>query len=513
MEVESVANKSTNETVTVTMKEGNEDPSTSKLLYGNYAKLKQSTQAADYVDVEGAAANTTSNAQTMEPLSQGETETTTHHPPDVSFLCGLAEPIDTSPSNFPVDLASLATVLATETRIHTSPSPSSSSSSSSCCGITSFAIQLAAIGAVWIKILLLSSILIDSMTPRCTSNEQCKPGLFCFPLNIAYDTDWPTETRGNSICNDCLFSNFFNATDFPGAEEFLEQGREYCINDDPDRCDFLQANRGKYSYLSFVVLCCLCGMFARMIYLDLHKLHVQQKLYDHRFGLMKTKLTTRRQITGTARALGTIRVFVTGFLNWFAYASRAFILPSWMFTGAALLLTTWAPTTRNLLLVPIQIGLIANFDMVLEFVLVRESHKEYTKNAARALDLHDQHHTYDKVLAVLIRLYSFGLAIQIPIFVLLAESIYPMVSFITSVVGQNSKYTVSIPIPCTDVLAAGIFFPMLLSVPMTLLIGPVANRLQYTPLHLLGYVSTFVLVLYSCFWVREIITFLQFQSF
>ena len=512
---------------------------TSKLHYEQYAKLKPSTQAAedDDDDVDGAVfelgcnkreikitSHANENAQ-MEQPSQGETGTILHPMSDFPFLCGFAESIDTSPSKFPVDLASFAAVLATETETYTSTSSSS-------CGfaITSLAIQLAANGVVWIKILLLASILIDSMTPRCTSNAQCKPGLFCFPLNLVYDTDWPTETRGNSICNDCLFSNFFNATDVPGAEEFLAAGREYCINDDPERCDFLQANRGKYSYLSFLVLCCLCGMFARMIYLDLHKLHVQQRLYDHRFELMKLKLTataTSTQQRGNAKVLSgnTVRVYVTGAINWFAYASRAYILPSWMFTGAALLLTTWAPTTRNLILVPIQIGLIANFDMVLEFVLLRESYKEYTKNAAAiALDLQqDQHHqqqqssssvvvAYDKVLAVLIRLYSFGLAVQLPIFVLMAESIYPTVSFITNALGQNSKYN-PIPIPCTNVVAAGIYFPMLLSVPMTLLIGPVANRLQYTALHLLGYVSTFVFVLYSCFLVRDIITYLQFQSF
>lgn len=233
--------------------------------------------------------------------------------------------------------------------------------------------------------------------------------------------------------------------------------------------------------------------------------------------------TSSQQPTGTTKLLllctTTLRVYGTAAINWFAYASRAYILPSWIFTGAALLLTTWAPTTRNLILVPIQIGLIANFDLVLEFVFLRQPHKDYTKNATRALELQQQnsssHVTYDALLAVLIRLYSFGLAVQIPIFVLMAESIYPSVSFVRNAVGSNNpKYNFPIPLPCNDVVAAGIFFPLLLSVPMTLLLGPVANRCQcHTVLHVLGYVATFVFVLYSCFLVREMIFFLQFQSF
>jgi hypothetical protein len=461
-------------------------------------------------DVEDGGARTTKKTE----IEFAQVETTsivaTHPSSDFSFLCGLTEPIDTSPSNFPLDLASFAAILATET------------TDMSSCWVTakSVVIQLAANFVVWIKIILLSSILIDSINPRCTSNGQCKPGLFCFPLKLAYPdlTDWPTETRGNSFCNDCLFATVLlnNETSTPSeAEAFLQAGRDYCVNDDPERCDFLQANRGKYSYLSFLVLCCLCGMFCRLIYLDLHKLHVQQRLYEYRLELMKmaAKTSQQRQHIGT-----TIRVYLTAAINWFAYASRAYILPSWMFTGAALLLTTWAPTTRNLILVPIQIGLIANFDMVLEFLFLSQTHKDYTKNAAGALELQQlsSSHvtTYDKVLAVLIRLYSLGLAVQIPIFVLMAESIFPAVSFVRNAVGPNNpKYNFPIPLPCNDVVAAGIYFPLLLTVPMTLLIGPVANRCQCSTLHVLGYVSTFVFVVYSCFLVREFMVALQFRSF
>lgn len=484
------------------MQEGNEDPENSKLV-DDWGLLGQSTQVAD--DVEQIAILDRDNILPQdEATNRIEIEIQsceTVQPFDFLFLCGLAEPIHMSPSDFPVDLASFVAILATE------PHPSSAFA------ITSLVIQLAVNLVVWIKILLLSSVLIDSMTPRCTSNSQCKPGLFCFPLALAYDTDWPTETRGNSICNDCSFSNLFNGTDIPQAEEFLMAGRDYCATDDPERCDFLQANRGKYSYFSLLVLCCLCGMLGRMIYLDLHKVHVQQRLYDHRLQLMKMATT---QQTGKAKLMGSIRVHCAATINWFTYASRAFILPSWMCTGAALLLTTWAPTTRNLILVPIQIGLIANFDMVTEFVFLRQSHKDFTRIAARALD--SQHwrqqssfvKRYDKMLAVLIRLYSFGLSVQIPIFVLMAESIYPTISFLTRFAGQNPF---PIPIPCNDVIAAGIYFPFFVSLPMTLLIGPVTNRCRCTAIHLLSYVSTFLFVLYSSFLVREIITYLQFQSF
>jgi len=478
----------------------------------NYAQHSSGKQADDGVE-DGGARTTKKTEIDVTEVETGDVGATTH-----PFLCGLMEPIDISPSKFPLDLASFAAVFATET-----------SHLSSCWMTTkSLLIQLAANFVVWIKILLLSSILIDSINPRCTSNAQCKPGLFCFPLKLAYPNlaDWPTETRGNSFCNDCLFANeIYNNTTIPEeAEEILQAGRDYCVNDDPNRCDFIQSNRGKYSYLSFLVLCCLCGMFCRLIYLDLHKLHVQQRLYEYRFELMKQESAKRTSSqTGTTKLLvcctTTLPVYCTSAINWFAYASRAYILPSWMFTGAALLLTTWAPTTRNLILVPIQIGLIANFDMVLEFVFLRQSHKDYTKNAAQALELQQQRNnlsrvTYDTVLAILIRIYSLGLAVQIPIFVLMAESIYPSVKFFRNAVGPtNPKYNFPIPLPCNNVVAAGIFFPLLISVPMTLVMGPVANRCQCNKLHVLGYVATFVFVLYSCFLVREMIFFLQFQSF
>lgn len=430
-------------------------------------------------------------------------------PSDFAFHCGLTQPIDVDPSAFPVDMTSFADILATE--LHTSS-----------CWVANSTVQLAASLVTWIKILLLASILIDSILPRCTDHAECKSGLFCFPLALnGFDGgDWPTETRGNSICNDCLLASLYNDTSSnvlvpADGVDILRRGRDYCSNDDPERCDFLRINRGKYSFLSLIVLCCLCGMFGRMIYTDLHKLHVQQRLFSYRVELLATE---RKK---SPSASNTVRLFCVKVVNWFAYTSRAYILPSWMCSSAALLLASWAPTTRNLILVPIQIGLISNFDMVLEFLFFRQSQKDFTKDAANSLQLQcdvkkerssSSSAKLDKALAILIRLYSIGLSVQIPVFVLLAESIYPAVSFFVKTVGNNNKYSTPIPIPCNDVMAAGIFFPLLLSVPLCLMLGPTVHSFGSTAYHLTTYASTFLFVLYSWIPVFEVMTKLQLQS-
>ena len=136
----------------------------------------------------------------------------------------------------------------------------------------------------------------------------------------------------------------------------------------------------------------------------------------------------------------------------------------------------------------------------------------------------------DRALALCIRLYAIGLTIQISIFIILAQSIYDHVKFLRDTTHSDVLRPLGIYSPCSEIRVACILFPMLLTIPMSLVNYPLerwcsrSNNVNDDEQHsfarwcrnhateIVSYVCTVVTTFYSWLIVVSIITKTHYES-
>lgn len=246
-------------------------------------------------DVESAVPTTT-DAQNKSLLSK--------------FLCfpvpfGIYDSSKISAKDFPICASAHACVLSTDPKTHP------------LLGVVSL---LVAALITMIKILMLASVVVDAMTPRCTANGQCNSGLWCAPIAALGlgDREWPVLGRENSACYDCMYSYNYNITGSPGAS-FVLSGREYCDSraDDPNSCDFVRSNRARMSVLTGLILFLLWSLIGKMIHEELKNVKNHLALFEFRIDLLRSQTTK-------------MHIWTLQLASWFGQMARGFLYPTWM---------------------------------------------------------------------------------------------------------------------------------------------------------------------------------------
>ena len=166
-----------------------------------------------------------------------------------------------------------------------------------------------------------------------------------------------------------------------------------------------------------------------------------------------------------------------------------------------------APTTRNLILIPIQIGLVANFDTVIEFLLLGEIETKAIKDAAKQMELaqHKNSENGDKenfvdyhgisnkeiITSISLRVYAYGLATTILIFALNPEATFEKIEFMLTLINNAAYFT---PVaPCDKVYFGGLLFPLILSSIVVIL------RTVFTAYHDKSQKKTIAFFILCCF--------------
>ena len=229
------------------------------------------------------------------------------------FLClpvpfGLYDVNRITASNFPICASAHACAISTEpSYIHPA------------LGVGTL---LIAASLTWIKILMLASIVVDSMTPRCTTNGQCNTGLWCAPLASLGlgDGEWPVLGRENSVCYDCMIAQMYNTSTLPDNQSvYILEGRDYCEarGDSPTSCDFVRSNRARMSVLTAIILFLLWTLIGKLIHEELKRVHCHLSLFKFRIERLRAHTTK-------------IHIWSLQAASWLGETSRAFIYPTWM---------------------------------------------------------------------------------------------------------------------------------------------------------------------------------------
>jgi len=140
--------------------------------------------------------------------------------------------------------------------------------------------------------------------------------------------------------------------------------------------------------------------------------------------------------------------------------------------------------TRNIILIPVQIGLVANFDTVVVFLLMGPKEQKFIRGAAKQIELkqiskfddeEENEEDIDKerllhkemITTISLRLYAYGLATMIIIFALHPEEIFDHVKFLSVFIGNAPLFAPAAP--CDKVYTASLFLPLLLSAAVVIL--------------------------------------------
>ena len=409
------------------------------------------------------------------------------------------EQLDTS-ENFPIDLNSLACMLATD--------PSNDHRSVFRCVLP----LIFATAFSWFKIIILGNILVDAMFVRCTSSDQCNDGTFCLPVNIMFP--WKAINSKNSFCNDCIYFDLaLNLTehgDHP-QREFILDGYDQCEGDDPDTCEFIMNNRARMSPLTIVLLFLIWTTFSMLILHDLNKVSGQKKFMEKRVQNLKNKFH-----------IGALQV-----TNWFFFASIGYIIPSWMTIGVALLILGYPPEARSLIIVPLEIGLIANFDEVTNFLFIGKNHQKTIHCAAKILDSSPStrnvpsSNVSNKILegrykSVYTRLFSYCLGFVAVLFAVYPASGDRLSDLLLALVGNSETFEISDP--CARVFSGAINYPLVVTAPVAALNALFdaarrpAQNWKYRLTYFLNVPAMFCIVMYSWIPVFYLLLFLQFQA-
>ena len=402
---------------------------------------------------------------------------------------------DNDSEDFPVDLTSFAIVKATN--------PMNSNRSI----IYSITPLVFAYLFTWVKILILANILVDSIYIRCTEHDQCNDGTVCIPVNFIFP-DRPIDNN-NAGCTDCNSLPFLAQRFEAGhpQEQLVLDGIEYCAEDDPDICEFIESNRARMSLLTIVLLFLIAASFSKLVEFDLRKSLKQHKLLDKRLTLYENQFHVKM-----------IRI-----VGWFMSITLAYLTPSWMTIAAANLIVSYPPEARSLIIVPLEIGLIAEFDTVVNYLFVGGHQSRIIQDAAEILDeppTNEQNKketwiTEEMVESFVVRLYGYLLAITAVIFALNPTEVYPKLKFMHAFIGYAPRF--SVVSPCDAVIVGAMFLPLIVVGPFAAFLESgnaiylwAKSNITARILMCLKVPATFLLIIYSWVLIFWLLAFLQY---
>jgi len=415
----------------------------------------------------------------------------------LSVSVGLHDDVKQNMDEFPMDLSALACVMATDP---------ANKSVFSCISPIIFATVF-----TWIKILIVANILADAVMKRCSSHDQCKDGTACVPVNIFF-VDKPIVDN-IAFCNDCnIVNTFLNTTtseDHPQRDIVLE-ALDRCKEDDPDICDFIMENRALMSPLTVVLLFLIWAMFSMLVHYDLRKVRSIEKLMEIRMSQMENGLN----------------VNMLAFVNWFFFASLSYVFPSWMTIATAILIVAYPPEARSLIIVPLEIALIANFDDVMKFLFLGNRQVSYIQDAAKILVKNDpeakgEQSDYDginldRIYSVVLRLYSYALGTAAVLFAVYPEKVHSRLYFMYAFVGFQEQFLALDP--CAEIVVGAIYLPLILTGPLaaffTLLevLGTLPDNRRLFLVRLLNVPTMFIIVVYSWLPIYYLLRNFQYDS-
>ena len=109
-----------------------------------------------------------------------------------------------------------------------------------------------------LKVLVLGSMNVDAVAPRCQASSDCAAGQFC-------SESW------RHFCVDCALASLDNTS----------SATAYCAQDDPDVCDYVEAHRKDLNLLDICLVIFAGMLMAQMILVDLGQLAREQHILAH----------------------------------------------------------------------------------------------------------------------------------------------------------------------------------------------------------------------------------------
>ena len=457
---------------------------------------------------------------------------------------GYDDNIPLNPDEIPIDLTFYACTVATHPATNIV--------------VVAVTLLLAVMLAVT-KVTILSTIMTDAFMIRCTKHDHCEDGTFCAPFTILFaqimdpselvSLPYDALDQRQAVCYDCASAYHINEKIIDGAQEsspimefIAGVYDDPCENDIPDSCDYIQSNRERMSRLTVVLFLLIWAMLSMLIHYDLQKAQCLRIFVEKRLSMNKS--------ASFLRNCG-IR-----FLYWILFTTNAFLIPCWMTSATANLLISWPPETRSLIIVPLEIGLIANFDDVGKFLFLGKSHEHKIQHAVKGLginfdDFHASKHnnesgmifnmSEERIMSRVNRLFSYVLSAVTFLLALDAEGLFSKTYFMNAFVGFQEEFLAYDP--CPMIMVTGIFLPIIVTAPFAFFWGCIRAKKSFSSKQnietqnetsnivttsfprderiknwisrffaLLNIPASFCLVVYSWLPIRIFIIYLQFQK-
>mmetsp|Transcript_79305 Transcript_79305/g.224789 ORF Transcript_79305/g.224789 Transcript_79305/m.224789 type:complete len:526 (+) Transcript_79305:118-1695(+) len=240
-----------------------------------------------------------------------------------------------------------------------------------------------------VQFVLLHAISLESLSPTCTTNSDCRSGTWCSPSDSPAGYD---STPG--MCDDCAWAGALQASSWeevqtdnlPGrynrkayeaASDTLAVAVAYCAATDiyADRCDFLIDFYHRLTIGPFIVLLCATSLMLMTVVADLDKQVHAAAMFAY-----------RAENVAVYPGLCGISVLV-----WFIFQLRRFALPGMAaFAYTAIILagppSPGIPLPVAFILTAVAVGVIYNMDGLISMAILGDQAKALIRQAFASVE-------------------------------------------------------------------------------------------------------------------------------